>query len=52
MLSNGCVGPTPMEMGSRWSDELKLVGPKALTKDVSSWMEISVFAGIAPASEI
>ena len=34
------------------SDELKLVGPKALTKDVSSWMEISVFADIAPASEI
>jgi len=34
------------------SDELKLVGPKALTKDISSWMEISVFADIAPASEI
>lgn len=34
------------------SDVLKLVGPKALTKDVSSWMEISVFADIAPASEI
>jgi DNA-binding HxlR family transcriptional regulator len=34
------------------NDELKLVGPKALTKDVSSWMEISVFADIAPASEI
>ena len=33
-------------------DELKLVGPKALTKDISSWMEISVFADIAPASEI
>ena len=34
------------------NDELKLVGPRALTKDVSSWMEISVFADIAPASEI
>jgi DNA-binding HxlR family transcriptional regulator len=34
------------------NDELKLVGPKALTKDISSWMEISVFADIAPASEI
>lgn len=34
------------------SDGLKLVGPKALTKDISSWMEISVFADIAPASEI
>ena len=33
-------------------DELKLVGPKALIKDVSRWMEISVFADIAPASEI
>ncbi len=33
-------------------DELKLVGPKALTKDVSRWMEVSVFADIAPASEI
>jgi len=32
--------------------ELKLVGPKILTKDVSRWMEISVFADIAPASEI
>jgi DNA-binding HxlR family transcriptional regulator len=34
------------------NDELKLVGPKALTKDISSWMESSVFADIAPASEI
>lgn len=33
-------------------DELKLVGPKALTKDVSCWMEVSVFADFAPASEI
>ena len=33
-------------------DELKLVGPKALTKDVGRWMEVSVFADIAPASEI
>jgi alkyl sulfatase BDS1-like metallo-beta-lactamase superfamily hydrolase len=34
------------------SDELKLVGPKALIKDISSWMESSVFADIAPASDI
>ena len=34
------------------NDELKLVGPKTLIKDVSRWMEISVFADIAPASEI
>ena len=34
------------------NDELKLVGPKVLTKDVSRWMEISGFADIAPASEI
>lgn len=33
-------------------DELKLVGPRALTKDIGNWMESSVFAGIAPASEI
>lgn len=33
-------------------NKLKLVGPKALTKDVSSWMESSVFADMAPASEI
>jgi hypothetical protein len=33
-------------------DALKLVGSKALIKDISSWMEISVFADIAPASEI
>jgi DNA-binding HxlR family transcriptional regulator len=34
------------------NDELKLVGPKALIKDVSSWMESSVYVDIAPASEI
>jgi DNA-binding HxlR family transcriptional regulator len=34
------------------SDELKLVGPKTLINDVSAWMEDSIFAGIAPASEI
>lgn len=34
------------------SDELKLVGPKVLTKDICSWMESSVFVDIAPASEI
>lgn len=34
------------------SDQLKLVGPAALINDVSNWMESSVFADIAPASEI
>lgn len=34
------------------SDELKLVGPKALTNNVNSWMEPSIFADMAPASEI
>jgi DNA-binding HxlR family transcriptional regulator len=34
------------------NDGLKLVGQKALTKDISAWMESSVFAGMAPASEI
>ena len=34
------------------SDELKLVGPRALTKDVNAWMQASIFADIAPASEI
>ena len=34
------------------NDELKLVGPKALTKDVSNWMQSSVFTDISPASEI
>lgn len=33
-------------------DELKLVGPKALINNVSHWMEDSIFADIAPASEI
>ena len=33
-------------------DALKLVWPKALIKDVSRWVEISVFADIVPASEI
>lgn len=31
---------------------LTLVGPKSLINDVSSWMESSMFAGLAPASEI
>ena len=31
---------------------LKLVGPRVLTNDVTTWMESSVFADIAPASEI
>jgi hypothetical protein len=34
------------------SDALKAVGPKALINDISGWMESSIFAGIAPASEI
>ena len=34
------------------NDSLKIVGPKALTNDVAAWMEVSVFADIAPASEI
>jgi hypothetical protein len=29
-----------------------LVGPKALIRDVSHWMQNSAFAGLAPASEI
>ena len=31
---------------------LKLVGPSALTNDVTSWMVSSIFADLAPASEI
>lgn len=34
------------------NDSLKLVGPTALTRDVSSWMADSIFSDIAPASEI
>ena len=34
------------------SGDLKVVGHKSLTRNISSWMEDSVFAGIAPASEI
>jgi DNA-binding HxlR family transcriptional regulator len=34
------------------SDALKVVGPKALLNDINGWMESSIFAGIAPASEI
>ena len=33
-------------------DRLKVVGPKALINNLSHWMESSVFADIAPASEI
>lgn len=33
-------------------NSLTLVGQKALINDVSSWMECSIFAGIAPATEI
>ena len=34
------------------SGELTLVGPTALTRDIASWMENSVYADLAPASEI
>ena len=33
-------------------DELKLVGPKVLIKNVSAWMEDSIYADAAPASSI
>ncbi|MCB1880866.1 MAG: transcriptional regulator, partial [Gammaproteobacteria bacterium] len=33
-------------------NRLKVVGPKALTGDLGNWMAASVFADIAPASEI
>jgi DNA-binding HxlR family transcriptional regulator len=31
---------------------IKIVGHKALTRNISSWMPVSVFADVAPASEI
>lgn len=31
---------------------LKLVGPSALTRDINSWIDPSIFTGIAPAIEI
>jgi hypothetical protein len=31
---------------------LKLVGNKALTRDITAWMTISLFAGLPSASEI
>ena len=34
------------------NDDLKIVGHKALTSDIGSWLSTSDFAGIAPASEI
>jgi DNA-binding HxlR family transcriptional regulator len=34
------------------NDELKIVGPKALINNVSTWMESSIFADVAPASAI
>jgi len=34
------------------SDNLKVVGPKALINDINSWMESSIFSEIAPATEI
>jgi len=34
------------------SDQLKVVGPKALVNNIPSWMEQSMYSDIAPASEI
>ena len=34
------------------SGRLKLVGPKALTRNISGWMSDSIFAGIPPARQI
>ncbi|MEN8166409.1 MAG: helix-turn-helix domain-containing protein [Pseudomonadota bacterium] len=34
------------------SGQLKLVGPRALTRNISSWMNDSIFAGIPSAREI
>lgn len=34
------------------NDELKLVGPKTLTNNVSTWMEDSIYTDVAPASSI
>lgn len=34
------------------SDALKIVGADLLIRDVSSWMQNSIFSGLAPASEI
>ncbi len=34
------------------SGELKLVGPPALTRNISDWMRPSIFADLPPAGEI
>jgi DNA-binding HxlR family transcriptional regulator len=34
------------------ADDIKIVGPKSLTKDIGSWMQVSIFADMVPASEI
>jgi DNA-binding HxlR family transcriptional regulator len=34
------------------TDDIKIVGPKSLTKDIGSWMQVSIFADMVPASEI
>ena len=34
------------------SDALKVVGPDVLLRDISAWLEDSIFAGVAPANEI
>jgi DNA-binding HxlR family transcriptional regulator len=45
------VGDTPYKTAIR-DGKLKLVGPSALTRDVSSWLAPSVFTGIPPATAI
>ncbi|MET0091637.1 MAG: helix-turn-helix domain-containing protein [Candidatus Thiodiazotropha sp.] len=34
------------------SNDLKVVGPKALINDITAWMQSSIFSGIAPATQI
>jgi DNA-binding HxlR family transcriptional regulator len=34
------------------SEALKVVGPEMLLRDISAWLEDSIFAGVAPANEI
>jgi hypothetical protein len=37
---------------ARAAGELKIVGHRELTRDVSVWMNLSVFASLPPASQI
>jgi len=34
------------------ADELSVVGPRALTRNITSWLEDCIFSGLPPASEI